>query len=266
MRAWWTVFLSALLTTFEQHDVIRLWMFEYVIRFVAFERKGYGRMGSVQVKVRRSSSVRISQRHRVRDAIEQMIVDRRLRPGEKLLQHQLARQFDVSLGMVREALFELQGLGLLESFDNQGIHVRALDARAMHELDVIREVFDGVAARECCGKLSQTDAAELRQIAERICSLTLAGDYEEKNMFDRQFHLRIAELSGNRLLPALARQHLVLGKTFGSMTDAEETLKGHLAIIAAIMGGDADKAQQAAQEHLRDSRPESLGARDTLPA
>ena len=208
-------------------------------------------MGKLAVKPRRPAGTRRIARHRVRNAIERMIVEGRFRPGEKLVQLQLSRQFGVSLGMVREALFELEGLGLVESFDNLGVRVRTLDAQVMHELQVIREVFDGVAARECCGKLYEEDAADLRSLAERIYVLSMAGEYEEKNLLDRQFHLRIAELSGNRLLTALARQHQVLGKTWGGTTNAKDTLDGHLAIVDAILAGDADRAEQTARQHLR---------------
>jgi DNA-binding GntR family transcriptional regulator len=208
-------------------------------------------MVKLGVKSGRSTGGRRIARHRVRNAIEQMIVDGRFRPGEKLVQLQLSRQFGVSLGMVREALFELEGLGLVESFDNLGVRVRSVDEQLLHELQVVREVFDGVAARECCGKLKEEDADELRRLADRIYLLSVAGQYDEKNLLDRQFHLRIAELSGSRLLTALARQHQVLGKTWGGTTNAKDTLAGHLAIVEAILAGDPDKAEQAAREHLK---------------
>jgi DNA-binding GntR family transcriptional regulator len=207
-------------------------------------------MVRLAVKSGRATGTRRIARHRVRNAIERMIVDGRFRPGEKLVQLQLSRQFGVSLGMVREALFELEGLGLVESFDNLGVRVRSVDAQLLHELQVLREVFDGVAARECCGKLKEEDAAQLREMAQQVYVLSVAGEYQEKNLLDRQLHLRIAELSGNRLLAALARQHQVLGKTWGGTKNAKDTLDGHLAIIDAIMAGDADKAEQAAREHL----------------
>jgi DNA-binding GntR family transcriptional regulator len=202
-------------------------------------------------KSRRASKSRTIARHRVRDSIEQMIVNGRFRPGEKLVQLQLSRQFGVSLGMVREALFELEGLGLVESFDNRGVQVRSIDARSIHELQVLREVFDGVAARECCGKMKDRDARELRELAERIYVLSMAGEYDEKNLLDRQFHLRIAELSDNRLLKGLARQHRVLGKIWGQTINASRTLKEHLAIIDAIVAADPEQAEKAARQHLR---------------
>lgn len=208
-------------------------------------------MQGIHVKSRRAVSTRRTSRHRVRDAIQQMIVEGRFRPGEKLVQLQLSRQFGVSLGMVREALFELEGLGLVESSHNLGARVRSLDAQALHELLVFREMFDAVAARECCGKLGEEDALQLREMAERIYTLTVAGDYAEKNLVDREFHLRIVDLSGNRLLMMLARQHHVLGKVFGTTVEPEGTLKGHLAIVDALLAGDKDQAERVARKHLR---------------
>lgn len=208
-------------------------------------------MENARTKPERAPAARKIARHRVRKSIEQMIVEGRFRPGEKLVQLQLSRQFGVSLGMVREALFELEGLGLVESFDNRGVRVRSLDAQAMHELSVLRELFDGLAARECCGKLQEKDAANLRQMAEQIYRLSQAGEYEERILLDRELHLRIAELSGNRLLMALARQHHLLGKIVGTTMDAKVTLDGHLAIIHAILANDADLAERTAREHVR---------------
>lgn len=210
-------------------------------------------MENLRTKTEHTPAARKIARHRVRKSIEQMIVDGRFRPGEKLVQLQLSRQFGVSLGMVREALFELEGLGLVESFDNRGVRVRSLDAQALHELSVLRELFDGLAARECCGKLKEEDAVRLRQMAERIYLLSQSGEYEERILLDREFHLRIAELSGNRLLMALARQHHLLGKVIGTTMDAKVTLDGHLAIVDAILANDVDLAERAAREHLRRS-------------
>ncbi len=211
----------------------------------------------VAKKSPRSGSARKIARHRVRNTIEQMIANGRFRPGEKLVQLQLSRQFGCSLGMVREALFELEGLGLVESFDNRGVQVRSLDAQAIHELQVLREVFDGVAARECCGKMKERDAQDLRELAQRIYDLSVAGEFEEKNLLDRQFHLRIAELSNNRLLSDLSRQHQVLGKVWGQTINAERTLREHVAIIDAILKADPDKAEALAREHLRHAARET---------
>jgi len=212
-------------------------------------------MGKPPTQKRKPRGVRKTARHRIRNAIASMILEGRVPPGAKLVQLELSRRFGVSLGMIREVLFELEGSGLVESWDNHGVYVRSADARTLHEFQVIRELFDGIAARECCGHLTQADATALRVMAERIYALTKAGQFEEKNLLDRELHLRIAELAGNHLLLTLARQHHALGKVFGGKSEAERTLAGHLAIIEAIARNDPDAAEQAARQHLREAMP-----------
>lgn len=208
-------------------------------------------------QIRRSRASRKVGRHRIRNTIERMILDGRFRPGEKLIQSQLAKKFDVSQGMIREALFELKEHGLVETSDNRGMFVRSLDARSIYEMLVIREVFDGVAARECCGRMPVEDGMRLRKMADDIFDLTMAGRHKEKVALDRQFHLEIVRLTDNRILAMYAHQHHILGKVAGStMTvPAEETRRGHYAILTAILAGDRNQAEQAARAHVRNAWP-----------
>jgi DNA-binding GntR family transcriptional regulator len=207
-------------------------------------------MPSAGPKSRATHPPRTVIRHRVRDAIAQMITDGRFRPGEKLVQLRLARHFGVSLGVVREALFELRGLGLVETVDNHGVLVRKLDLTRIREFHAVREVFDGLAARECCGRLTAADAAELHHMAEEIYTLALTGRDPERTAMDRKFHLRLAELSGNQTLVSLVQQHLVLGKVLGLNYEPERTRAVHLAIVDTIRRGDAVEAERLAREHV----------------
>src|SRR3954453_9620210 len=72
-------------------------------------------------------------RHRVRDSIQQMILSGERHPGSKLRQQELAERFGVAQGVVREALLELQGFGLVETIDNRGIYVSQLDKSRLLE-------------------------------------------------------------------------------------------------------------------------------------
>lgn len=208
-------------------------------------------MAAVKPKAPKPAPGRKVARHKVRDAIEKMILEGRIKPGEKIVQLQLSRMFDVSLGMIREALFELQRSGLIEAFDNRGIFVRKLDPQTIREFYIVRELFEGLAARECCGKLKPKDAAELRQMVEQVFQFANAGRQAEKVALDRDFHSRIVQISQNRLLIAMSQQYRVLGKIVGASTDPKGTRDSHLAIIKAIESGDPLKAEAAAREHVR---------------
>ena len=96
-------------------------------------------------------------RHRVSEEIEQMILAGTLRPGQKLLQQQLAKQFGVALGVLRESLLELKAIGLVDIIDNVGMFVAELDARRVLEAFEIREVHEGLAARRAAsGQAAKT--------------------------------------------------------------------------------------------------------------
>jgi DNA-binding GntR family transcriptional regulator len=209
------------------------------------------------VKPRRSQAARKVGRHRIRKTIERMIVEGQFRPGEKLVQSQLAKKFGVSQGLIREALFELKESGLVETADNFGMFVRTLDARGIHELLVIREVFDAVAARECCGRMTPAAAAKLRAMSAKQYELAIAGHQKEQVALDRQFHLELIKLTDNRIMQMWAKQHHIVGKIMGNaqLVAPEGTHRGHLAIIDAILAGDRDLAEKAAREHIRVSWP-----------
>jgi DNA-binding GntR family transcriptional regulator len=193
-------------------------------------------------------------RHKVRDAIEKLILEGRIRPGEKLVQLQLSRMFDVSLGMVREALFELQRSGLIEAIDNLGMFVRKLDADMIREFYTARELFEGLAARECCGRLTSEQAAELRGLADQIYETAANGREQEKATCVRKFHSRMVEISGNRLLVSLGHQYRVLGKVVGAVCDPADNRDRHLAIVDAIERGDPDEAEHVVRKAIRSAR------------
>lgn len=214
-------------------------------------------MSQTSPKSNRSPASRKVGRHRVRKAIERMILDGRFRPGEKLVQAQLAKKFKVSQGLIREALFELKEHGLVETSDNRGMFVRSLDARSIYEMLVIREVFDGVVARECCGRMSASDITRLRKLADTIYQRAMDGRQQDKVALDRELHLKLAEMTDNRLVLMWAQQHYTFGKAFGMSrtVDPEGTRQGHHAILDAIAAGDREQAERVAREHVRAAWP-----------
>ena len=66
-------------------------------------------------------------RHDIRNEIERRILSGESKPGERLTQQSLARELGVGQGLIRESLFELQWLGLVESIDGLGMFVDKLD-------------------------------------------------------------------------------------------------------------------------------------------
>ena len=88
-----------------------------------------------------------SARHRVRNGVEQKILCGEFPSGTKLRQVRLAKHFGVGQGVVREALIELQLMGLVEIFDNRGVFVTHLNSKKLKDAIEVRAAIEGMAVR-----------------------------------------------------------------------------------------------------------------------
>jgi len=197
-------------------------------------------------------------RHEVRDEIQRRILSGESKPGERLSQQSLARELGVAQGTVRESLLELQWLGLVESVDHLGVFVEKFDVARICEAYLLREVMEGLAARLACRTASRSDISELRQMADRIYKLAQAGDAEAASL-DRNFHLRITEMTRNDTLLRLSRTYRALGMIVRAFREPSVIHAEHTGIIDAIEQNLAEDAERRARVHV-------LGARETIEA
>ena len=193
-------------------------------------------------------------RHRVRDQIQELILSGGYPAGAKLRQLHLAEQFGVSQAVVREALLEMQAIGLVRTIDNRGMYVSELNAQKLIEALQVREMLEALAARLCCGRVPHDQANALRIMAERIHDLGRRRHRDQAGVIDRDLHLQLVHLSGNTMLVRLSENYRVLGKVIRSQLEPEAVYAGHLAIIDAIESVQPDSAERAMREHIRAGR------------
>ena len=191
-------------------------------------------------------------RHRARDHIARMITTGQCGPGTKLDQQRLAEQLGVSRAAVREAIFELSGMGLIETADHRGATVREFNVARLIESFELREMLEGLSARRCCDHITVLQLRELGEMVSQIHSLRQKDKHERSGQLDREFHLRLMRIAGSHLLERLTTTYAMLGKIVTSQfSDANETLAEHRAILTRIQSGDADAAEKAARDHIR---------------
>ncbi|MDR3754182.1 MAG: GntR family transcriptional regulator [Terracidiphilus sp.] len=193
-------------------------------------------------------------RRHVRDEIQRRILSGESLPGERLAQQSLAKKLGVGQGTVRESLLELEWLGLVDSIDGLGVFVGKLDASRLIEAYEVREYLEGLAARRACGRVSQSDLADLRAMADRIWGLSEEGDVEQMGAADRALHLQIVHLSRNGVLVRLAEGYTTLGMAVRASRDPREVYDEHLRIIDAISRNTPDEAEQLARLHVLKAR------------
>jgi DNA-binding GntR family transcriptional regulator len=193
-------------------------------------------------------------RHQVREEIQRRILSGESQPGERLTQQSLAKELGVAQGTVRESLLELQWLGLVESIDRLGVFVGKLDAARLIEAYQVREFLEGLAARLACEYVSRADVAMLRNMADHIWNLSKENREDEMGAADRAFHLRIMDLSHNKVLLRLAEGYRVLGMAVRASRDPHIVYEEHLRIIEAIDRNFPDEAERLMRMHVAEAR------------
>lgn len=192
-------------------------------------------------------------RHSVREEIQRRILSGETQPGERLSQQSLARELGVAQGTVRESLFELQWLGLVESIDRLGVFVGKLDVERICQAYQVRAVLEGLAARLSCNNVGRADIATLRSMAEDIYKLAKREKEEDRGRLDREFHFHITKLSRNNILIKLAESYRVLGMTLRASREQQRIYEEHLAIVDAIERNLGDDAERLARKHVTEA-------------
>src|SRR5438874_1330418 len=142
-------------------------------------------------------------REEVRDALIGAIVGGDFPPGERIVESRIARHLGVSQTTVREALREIEQLGLVVSSLNRGVVVRPLTRRAVLEMYEMRALLEGYAARRAVERVTDADLAELESMVSDMVQLGDAGDVREMIARDVEFHTRICALADHTLLARL---------------------------------------------------------------
>jgi DNA-binding GntR family transcriptional regulator len=198
---------------------------------------------------------------RIIDAVQGDIAAGTYKRGERIVEAELARRFDVSRGPVREALRHLAARGLLEQRDRRGWAVRTLSQRDVRELYEVREALEGqaaaLAAKRCVDAKVRRHVEQLREWLTRFED-RLPQYVEDLERRDR-FHEELAELADNTLLSRMLGQlrPLILQMQFRGFifrTRPGDSLSEHLAILDAILDGDARRADELTRAHVRNSR------------
>jgi DNA-binding GntR family transcriptional regulator len=162
----------------------------------------------------------------------------------------------VSRTPVREALARLQERGLVEATP-LGLMAAQLGHQQTLELYALRAVLEGAAARFATQHASESEILALRQPCAAFAEAL--GSAERLARLNRQFHLGIIEAAHNRYLKrALEDLHITLAllpsTTFTVAGRPEAVIVEHAAILEAIARRDADAAEAAARDHIRNAQ------------
>lgn len=197
------------------------------------------------------------------DQIFDAIEKGQLRPGDRLLETDLARQFGVSRTPIREAIRRLEAEGIVEHRPRVGAVVRTLGQQEIVELYEMRIVLETTAATMAA---KHAAAAEIRALESLNTDMQAAAkDPTKVAILNRRFHRCIMQAARNQFLShsyhALSHALILLGKTTLETPARVATVASqHAQIIAALKAADPKRAAEAMQTHMETSLEHRLNA------
>ena len=196
-------------------------------------------------------------RQSVYEALVELVVEGRLRPGQHLVETELARQLGVSRQPVREALHRLEAEGWVDLRPNQGAFVHVPTDQEVDELLDVRELLEVETARLAARAPAAGQLARLRVICHEGEAAVEAGDILRFVAVNNEFHAELARVAGNAVLAELAA---IVGRRVRWYYRLVAPLRGHescaehLDMVEAIEAGDAARASAIARKHTERTR------------
>lgn len=219
---------------------------------------GGGEAPSVQL-LRRDGASSLPSSERVYQDLRDQILTGVLVPNERLVELQLASEFNVSRTPIREALKRLAAEGLVSVEPLRGTVVRDIDATEVEDIYTIREVLDGLAVNLAAQRITAPDLAKLHLLGELMQESARARRWEAVVQINIKFHEVLYSAARNERLALIARSLQDAVHHYSSMafTDPErvaEVLEEHEEIVAALETRDAKQAEALARRHMARAR------------
>ncbi|MBS0252509.1 MAG: GntR family transcriptional regulator [Proteobacteria bacterium] len=190
--------------------------------------------------------------------IRRAILAGRLVPGTELPERKLAEELSVSRTPVREALFVLQGEGLIDLVPGRCARVREVSTSEIEEIFVLRRLLETHAVKRAAKLRNSPKISKIEDALAQQKRLGQAGTILEQAQADLAFHEAIADAAGSQLLVTLVRRVFAITVTYRfaykySAPRTSRVFKQHSAILEAITSGEGAEAESLMSQHIKES-------------
>ena len=192
---------------------------------------------------------------KIRDSLEQRIVEGDLGNGKRLDETELSSFYGVSRTPVREALQRLAESGLAEHLPRRGTFVRSPSLSQLVEMFEVMAELECMAIRLAARRATSNDIDALEKDNETCRAAVAANDTKKYYEINARLHGRIYQMSGNSFLANEARRLHDRLRPFRRLQlrvrgRMEESMAEHDIILAALRDGDADRAMETMKKHI----------------
>jgi len=186
--------------------------------------------------------------------IVRALVSGELKPGDRIVEADLARKANISRGPVREAVQQLVGEGLLVSIPHRGTFVARWTERDVVETYRLRALLEAHAARLAAERMTPSELRALEGIVDELVLQAQDGNLAAVPELDFRFHLCLYEASGNRLLRGTieklwGRISMFVGIDAYTTDNLIHYAQNHRMLLDILKTGDPDTVERVFRQH-----------------
>lgn len=192
------------------------------------------------------------------DYIRREILAGKYKPREHLVEKELSDRYHVSRMPIREALTQLEAMGLVVREKHKGAMVADIDLKTIHEMQQVRACLEGMIARLAANRLVEEDLAILERYVSKMEQAAADLDIDEYTRNNNAFHSYLSNCCGNSYLVESHRSIMQKTvhrpcRTWEGLGNVQRTNQSHRGILAALQRRDPIEAQEAATQHVLDA-------------
>ena len=189
----------------------------------------------------------------VYSVIKEKILFLDMKPGDKIVEAELAEEMGVSRTPIREALKRLEEERFIDIYPQRGTYVALIDFNYVKEITYMRHILECAILDGLCEKKEKV----MSKLEERLVMMRFAlrsNDFKSYIKHDTKFHKELFAISGheaiwNHISSVLGHYTRMLVMDMMIENNLDRSYEGHLAIIEAIESGDREKLRDVLEEH-----------------
>jgi DNA-binding GntR family transcriptional regulator len=190
--------------------------------------------------------------HKVHKALRAMIINGELRPGQKLVQDDLAAYLGVSRTPILAAFSKLEQENLVVTYPRRGAYVKKYTNKELLDICNIRISLESLSAREAALKAAPEDIAVLEAIMRDFDEGVKKNDHSLLKQADYNFHTEILRCSGNRFLYDMLFSYIIIVINMsGLMRYVELSQIEHHELLEAIKQRNSEQAESLMIKHTK---------------
>jgi len=192
------------------------------------------------------------------ETLREAIINATLKPGERLMEIQLAEEMGVSRTPVREAIRKLELEGFVVMVPRKGAYVADISTKDIADVFEIRAALEGLAAGLAAERITEEELEQLERILVKIGECIKNNDLEKLIEVDTEFHDTLFKASRNERLVQIVsnlREQIQRFRTASLSTPGrmKYALEEHKKIVEAVSERNVELAQALAREHIENA-------------